>query len=49
MMETNPHACGVDDIVCPSLLPPHHACGVDDGGLRHFPPFSEWVTLAERY
>jgi len=37
MMETNPHACGVDDIACSSTLTNEHACGVDDD-LRHLAP-----------
>jgi hypothetical protein len=49
MMESNPHARGVDAAY------PHnqtrHAFGVDDDRISVlFPvPFSEWVTLPERY
>jgi hypothetical protein len=45
MMETTPHACGVDDTARPSSLTNEHAFGVDDApypfpspvpGLGHF-------------
>ena len=41
IMETNPHACGVDDIAA-HLPSPRHASGVDDEIL-----FSAWVNLSE--
>src|SRR5579859_3520566 len=51
MMETNPHASGVDDIAC--LIPSRqNAFGVDDGPLISLPfpvPFSDWVGSAEHY
>src|SRR5436309_12194530 len=37
MMQTNPHACGVDDTACPSTPIKAHACGVDDGPLHLIP------------
>src|SRR5436309_15591243 len=37
MMQTNPHACGVDDTACPSTPLKAHACGVDDGPLHLVP------------
>ena len=51
MMDTNPHACGVDDIAC-SSTPTMHAFGVDDGPLISFllsVLFPTWVTSAECY
>jgi hypothetical protein len=51
MMESKPHACGVDDIACSSTPNYHHAFGVDDGPPISvlFPvPFPEWVTSGER-
>jgi hypothetical protein len=53
MMESNPHACGVDDIA--SLLHTQrnqHAFGVDEGSPTAvlFPvPFPEWVTSTKHY
>jgi hypothetical protein len=52
MMETNPHAFGVDDIACLSSTPQNHAFVVDDGPLIALPfpvPFSEWVISTEPY
>ena len=52
MMQTKPHACGVDAAACLST-PRIHALGVDDDGLGislPFPvPFSAWVRPAKRY
>jgi hypothetical protein len=51
MIESNPHACGVDDIAC-SAHPKHrHAFGVDDAVISILFPilFPTWVTSAKRY
>jgi hypothetical protein len=54
MMESNPYACGVDDIASLPPIPTMHAFGVDDddGFLIQvlFPVlFLEWITSPERY
>jgi hypothetical protein len=51
MMETNSHACGVDNNASP-VHPHSKPFRVDDDGpsVLQFPVlFSEWVSSAERY
>src|SRR5205807_45141 len=44
MMETTPHACGVDDTARPSSLTNEHAFGVDDAPYLFPVLFPAWVT-----
>jgi hypothetical protein len=52
MMESNPHACGVDDIASPSHTSKNqHASGamMSPLSLRFPVPFPAWVISAMRY